>query len=373
MIDHSPEHGNAIRPTPARRRPSRPLIPGGLRGGTALVTMTLLFAGCAPDPQASADDGSTFRGGEGGFPEEAALFTDLEELTGLPEHPRAGASSEFWEHWGDGRAELSGYRVTTTRYGEPREGELSLIYVTEPHDRRSWIKDDDAQSPHRVEVLKLIRTNSFMTGVYPYSVMASTFAPVEHWRDERFQPVRVNLEVQEWCGSVSHRVWPGTDRLRSLRLSYFATEGETLRDVEIPAGTLFEDALLIQLRELDGPFYDGEDWEGWLVPELWRLRTGHGPVQAERARITRSLEEREGVPVTRFRLEAGDYERTFDVERDSPGRVLGWTTSTGEEAELIATERLAYWELNRLGDESYREELGLSPLASIPPGTVGCF
>jgi hypothetical protein len=74
------------------------------------------------------------------------------------------------------------------------------------------------------------------------------------------------------------------------------------------------------------------------------------------------------VATTRFTLQAGDYRRTFEVERDPPRRVLGWTTSTGETAELLSTERLAYWELNRPGDESWREALGLSARGSLPPG-----
>jgi hypothetical protein len=302
-------------------------------------------------------------------PASPALFADLDAFTGLSSAPRASASTEFWEHWGDGRAELSGYRLTISRYGEAREGELALIYVTEPHDRRTWIKDDDVGSPHRVEVLKLIRSMRFQTGIYPYYVLSSVFAPVDRWEDERFRPVRINLEVQEWCGGVSHRVWPGPGRLRSLRLSYFASEGETLREIRIPEGALFEEALLVQLRELDGSFHGGEDWEGSIVPELWRLRTGHGPVAALEARITRSETTRDGIPVTRFVLEAeaGAYRRTYDVERAFPRRVVGWETSTGERAELLESERLAYWRLNRPGDEAHLEALGLDPGFPQPP------
>jgi hypothetical protein len=249
--------------------------------------------------------------------------------------------------------------VTLSRYGEPRPAQLSLIYVTEPHDRRSWIKDDQAEEPNRVEVLKLIRSMQFMTGIYPYFVMGSTFTPVDAWQEERFQPVRINLDVQEWCGSVTHRVFPGRDGVRSLRLSYFEDEGETRQEAALEEGTLYEDALLIQLRELDGPFYGGEDWEGQMVPELWSLRTGHAVIHAVPARITRTQDTRNGVFVTRFRLEAGDYWRTYDVERAEPRRVLGWETSTGEIAEILQTERLSYWELNQPGDERYRESLGL--------------
>jgi hypothetical protein len=326
--------------------------------GTLSLAPTLV--GCASESPFPATPG-----------EEGALLPDLATFTGLPTAPRASASSAFWDHWGDGRAELSGYRITVPRYGEPREGEMALIYVTEPHDRRSWIKDDDVSSPHRVEALKLIRSFQFLTGVYPYAVFSSVFSPVDRWGEEPFHPVRIHLDVQEWCGSVSHRVWPAQDRLRSLRLSYFASEGETLREVALPEGTLFEDALLIQLRELDGPFQDGEDWEGWLVRELWSLRTGHGPVEPVRARISRSSATRGGGPVTRFRVEAEGYNRTLDVEESAPRRILGWETSTGEVAELLTTERLAYWSLNRLGDESVRGQLGLSPEGFLPPGNGG--
>lgn len=324
------------------------------------LALTLLAAAC------SAGEEGRDAGAPGGGPEpaeptpaEAALFGDIGSLTGLPASPRQTASPEFWDHWGDGRAELSGYRVTLDRYGEARDAELSLIYVTEPHDRRTWVKDDGAEAPDRVEVLKLIRSMHFFTGIYPYNVMASAFSPVDAWTDERFQPVRLNLDVQEWCGSVTHRVLPGAGRLRSIRLSYFADEGETRRETWVPEDTLYEDALLIQLRELDGPFHDGEAWEGFLVRELWSLRTGHRSIAPVPARIDRDDATRDGEPVTRFRLETGDYWRTYDVETAPPRRVLAWETSTGERAEILGTERLAYWTLNARGDEQHRGTLGL--------------
>jgi hypothetical protein len=331
-------------------------------GGTATALLLAFAASCSP--------GDAFLRPHGA---DGLLLPDLEQFSGLGDRPRSSASSGFWDWWGDGRAELSGYRVTVPRYREPREGTLALIYVTEPHDRRSWIKDDDAERPHRVEVLKLIRAFHFLTGIYPYSVTSSVFSPVDRWVPEPFHPVRINLDVQEWCGAVSHRVWPGEGRVRSLRLSYFASEGETLREIPVPEGTVFEDALLIQLRELDGPFQEGGDWEGWLVPELWSLRTGHGPVEPVRASITRSSALRDGTPITRFVLEAGPYQRIFEVEAEAPRRVLAWETSTGERAELLGTQRLAYWSLNRPGDEEVREALGLPPLQLLPgPGGAGC-
>ena len=335
-----------------RRRPASPTTVLAL-----VVGVSVGLPGCSRDI--------------GPSPVEGAIFSDLGTFSGLPRSPRAGASDAFWAHWGDGRAELSGYRATVSRYGAPREAELSLIYVTEPHDRRTWIKDDRVEAPNRVEVLKLIRSEHFLTGIYPYSVMASVFAPVEPWGGERFGPIRINLDVQEWCGAVTHRLWPGPSSVRSLRLSYFEWEGETLDEIPIPEGTLYEDALLIQLRELDGVFNDGEVWEGWLFPELWRLRNRGVSVEPERASITRATAERDGVPVHRFRVESEGYWRTIDVESEPPQRILGWENSVGDTAELIGSERLAYWSLNSPGDESYREALGLSPLGLLPSANAG--
>ncbi len=340
--------------------PPEPLRSGGGALVGALVFCAFLLFGCG-------EAGEDAPGSSDGM-----LFPDLAAFQQLPDEPLAGASTEFWEWWGDGRAEVAGYRMHVERYGEPREAELALIYVTEPHDRRTWIKDDGAEEPYRTEVLKLISSATFLTGFYPYSVMTTVFSPVDRYRSEAFSPVRISHSVQEWCGSYSHMLFPGSDRFRSLRLSYFAQHGERLLNVAKDPEALYEDALLIQLRELDGPFAEGGDWEGELVPELWRLRAGHGELEPVDARIRREEGVREWggeeVPVTRFTLVAEGYERVWDVERNPPRRVLGWRTSTGDEAELLESERLAYWELNRLGDESVRERIGLHPSGSLPPG-----
>ncbi|MBI4951518.1 MAG: hypothetical protein HY908_05760 [Myxococcales bacterium] len=277
-----------------------------------------------------------------------------------PGDPRGHASNAFRALWYDGSAELSGYRATQPRYGELRAGELVLVYVTEPMDRRTWIKDDDVAPAERVDVLKLNASLRFLAGIYPYSVMTSVFAPIDDWSDERFSPAKITITAQEWCGHVFQALWPGRDEVESQVASYFASEGEHTATVPVVAGTLYEDALLIQLRELDGPFAGGGDWSGMLVPSLWRVRRSHEAPRPVPARITRSSDGDGNGAVTRFVLAAGDYRRTFDIGQAAPHRVLGWTTSDGEDVRLLGTARLPYWELNRSGDETYRAQLGLA-------------
>lgn len=311
-----------------------------------LLPFSLLLAACAPAPPPPVAPGSV--------PAPA-------EVVALPGRPSDRASSEFWETWGDGRAEMSGYRATTMRYGAPRASEVVLIYVTEPHDRSTWVKDDEAPRGRRVNVLKLNHYESFQTGIYPYSVMTSVFSPVDGFGRGRFQPVKLTLTAQEWCGHTYHALWPGAARVRSTLLSYFASEGERSEVVEVPEGTLYEDALLIQLRELDGPFAGGATWQGRLVPTLWQGRVSHQPLRPVPATITRADTVLNGAAATRFTLQADSgYVRTFFVEQVAPRRVLAWETSTGDRADLLRTERLPYWTLNGPGDERYRAALGLS-------------
>ena len=269
------------------------------------------------------------------------------------------ASPAFWKVWGDGKAELSGYTTTTTRYGAPREGRVVLIYVTEPMDRRNWIKDDTGDVPvnERVNVLKLNNVLKFQTGIYPYSVMTSVFAPVDALMPERFAPAKIAMSAQEWCGQVYQKVIPAPEAFASELRSYFHAEGDSDTTVTIPPGTLFEDALLIQLRELDGPFARGKSWAGSIVPSLWSQRKSHAALGPVTATIKREDATREGAPVTRFTLKYASVVTTYDVEKAVPRRVLGWTTSGGDEAKLLKTTRLPYWQLNGPGDEKYLKEL----------------
>lgn len=329
----------------------------------SIVFLGTCVAGCTPTRATGAPEGG------------GALGRDVVEAGGRAHaafgaasaafwrRAKKGASQAFWTHWGDGKAELSGYRIETPRYGEKREGHVALIYVTEALDRRTLVKDDTGSvpEPERLHVIKLNHTLKFQTGIYPYSVMTSVFAPVADYGLERFFPAKISFTAQEWCGHVFQQLKPLKGRLWSSLASYFSTEGEAETLMDVSGEALYEDALLIQLRELDGPFNGGKDWTGQLVPGLWRTRRAHVPLTPVSARITRGTGERKGKPVNRFVLTFGDVERTYDVERETPRRVLAWSESDGERAELLKTARLPYWQLNRPGDERHRQALGLDP------------
>lgn len=291
------------------------------------------------------------------------------DIADLPDRPVASASSEFWDHWGDGRAELSGYKGQIRRYGELRRATATFVYVTEPHDRRTWVKDDEVEEPHRVNVLKLNRALKFQTGIYPYSIMTSVFAPTGDWGRRRFQPTKITMTSQEWCGHVFHGVWPGPEEFLVESRSYFADPGDDRRTVSTSSNTLYQDALPIQLRELDGDFNDGEDWEGEVVPGVWHARKDHDPIEPVDAQIERRETTLDGTPVTRFVLSYADVEVTYDIEREPPRRLLRWSHSNGSHLRLQKTARLPYWRQNAPGDEKLRQKLGLDPRIRESAGT----
>ncbi len=275
--------------------------------------------------------------------------------------PVRSASAAFWRHWGDGKAELSGYRVTTQRYGQKREAEVVFIYVTESLDTKTLIKNESAPPARKLPVLKLNRMLRFKTGIYPYSVMTSVFSPVGVYRGRRFNPVKIALSSQEWCGHVFHQLKLDNETARESLRSYFSNEGEHDRNLTLGSSLLYADSLPIQLRELDGVFNGGRNWSGKIVPELWEMRKAHTTLQGLDGRIVRKHAQRGSAPITRFVVSYGGYSVEYDVEKAFPRRILAWRTSNGESAILLRTARLSYWQLNHVGEETYRRKLGLTP------------
>ncbi|MFW5844680.1 MAG: hypothetical protein ACOCXJ_00470, partial [Planctomycetota bacterium] len=85
----------------------------------------------------------------------------------------------FRRQWYDQGAEISTYDLQQSRYGAPRGGRAVLIFVTEPVNTIDQVKSDDPDAADAVPALKLNATRNFLTGVYPYSTMSSTFRAID--------------------------------------------------------------------------------------------------------------------------------------------------------------------------------------------------
>ena len=282
----------------------------------------------------------------------------------------AGPGDRFGPHWHDGHAELSGYRLTVTRYGQPRVGRAVAIYVTEPFSRSGLVKaDNPSRNPDDTfDVMKLNLVRDFQTGVYDYNTMVSVFT-----RSSDFVPVKITFTSAEWCGHVYEELrWLAPNITHQLS-SYFEGETTTGRLKTKPGGVT-EDGLMVLLRGLRGEYLaSGQAKIVPFLPGSFYRRLNHQPIGWTSAKIEHLAQpQRVEIPAGVFNVtvyvvtvEDGRQGR-FEIELPYPHRVVRWswgaTAAGGAEAsetgELTGSTRLKYWQLKNNGHESYLAQLG---------------
>ena len=285
-------------------------------------------------------------------------------LTAIAIASPSGAQ-DFWQHWGDGKAELNGYALTQPRYGAAREGTAVYIYVTEEFSDRLRVKAEPGNHPDSdtYPVLKLNAVRDFSTGIYDYNVMTSTFLRVA----KGWPVAKVSFSSQEWCGHVWHQLVPRGDRIEGVLHSYFDGEADRRVELEMPEGGVLEDALPVLVRGWRGELLAaGESRDVPFLPSLLHARLRHEPLKWTKARIERSAATSTvAVPAGRFEVWTwtvdveGGRRLTFAVEKAPPYRLVRQTGPDGEELALRGSERLAYWKLNAPGGEKHLKQIGL--------------
>lgn len=301
-----------------------------------------------------------------------ALFFSLATAAATATSTHA-ASEAFYRTWSDGKGEIAVYRLTEERYREPHVGHAIIVTVSEEINADTYVKVESEETPpeKRIYVLKQNFLRKFATGIYDYSTETSTFvAPESHLGHAPFQAARITHTTQEWCGHVYQRLDLRSDGWRLHGHSYFEAEGDTER--LIPArDTWTEDALWLTIRELDGEWAQpGETKTLQLLPALWETRKSHRPT----APVSVNVQKRDAETIaTAFGVllaypwnwSVGDRQVTVWVEASAPHRILAWTDSRGGEAQIVACERLPYWELHDEHAQEVRERLGL-PSMELP-------
>lgn len=253
-------------------------------------------------------------------------------------------TKEFKKHWFDGHAEISSYELTQSRYGEQRKGNAVLIFVTEDFLPKEQVKAN-RKSDQTIPVLKINRTKSFLTGIYPYSVMTSSFLSLR--KDHSL--IKSVASIQEWCGQSYLQLNNKMNSWQLISHSYF--EGEADQQLSLEK-SLSEDAIWTLLRLNPKSLPVGKFS---ILPSLEQLRLDHLSIQPL---------------LVEGRLAEGSYSlnfintgRKFTIYFDSnfPYTIEGWEESytTKEEnytssAKRIHTERRQYWRENNLANEPLR-------------------
>ena len=286
--------------------------------------------------------------------------------------PHEALPDGFWELWGDGRAELSGYRLKTPRYGQVREGRATLVFVTERFTHAQRVKSDGGH-PDEYPVLKVNEVRDFQTGLYDYNVMTSTF----HRLDDEGRigaPVKVSMSMQEWCGHVYEQLVPTSESLTWTAHSYFDGEADRTLDLDGPAEGVVLDSLPAIVRGLLGPVLErGESLKATALPTLVHGRLVHRTpswtsLSLSRAPKTTSIT----VPAGSFTVDVytsdvpGMYRTDWYVEAAWPHRIVKWETDHGEVAELLGSDRQSYWNQHGNGDEARLPEVLGHPVPTSP-------
>lgn len=261
-------------------------------------------------------------------------------------------SQEFKDYWYAGEAEITSYQLEQGRYGEIRPGSAVLIYVTEDFLPKEQVKAD-RQSQNNIPVLKLNATKKFLTGIYPYSIMTSTFYPVVTEQ----HALKVSQSMQEWCGQQYAQLNNRT-AFEVESHSYF--EGEADQSYTL-AKTHLENELWTQLRIAPEQLPTGSLE---IIPDFSYTRMKHVPLKAYTAQASRE----EG----RYTLEYPELKRKLVINYSPqfPYTINSWeeTFTSGfgagakeitSKATKIKTIKSAYWGKNSNNDEVIRKELGL--------------
>lgn len=280
-----------------------------------------------------------------------------------PDHPSL-APAGFWDHWGDGQAELAGYRLTQPRYAELRQGEAVHVVVTEDFTRATQVKSDGGHGDE-FPVLKLNAVRDFQTGLYDYNVLTSVFLPLDG-RLPIGQPTKLSLSVQEWCGHVYEHLVLAGGWADWVRHSYFDGEADGQARTPVPPDGIYADTLPLIVRGLTGervPLGGSIDVP-WMPTGLDRRAAHVTPVWG-RATLRRAAGglvesvlgtvESEVWTVT----PAEGPESTWVVESAAPRRLLSWSRTDGEAGVLTGVVRGPYWRQHDNGDEALRASLGL--------------
>lgn len=265
------------------------------------------------------------------------------------ELPVRALTEEFKAYWYNGQAEITSYNLEQERYGEIREAEAVLIFVTEDFLPHIQVKADRSSETNQ-NVLKLNKTKKFFTGIYPYSIMTSVFYPLH----EKNHALKVSTSVQEWCGHVYVQL----NNRNSFEInshSYFESEADQVFDFQ---KTHLEDELWTQLRVNPAELPSGEIQ---MLPSFEFIRLRHKELKPYKTIAT--TETIDALQV--FKVEYPDLDRSLSIwfEPVFPFKILKWEEQIGAlttKATFKNQLKTNYWSKNKNQDSHLRDSLQLN-------------
>ena len=265
----------------------------------------------------------------------------------------------FQSYWYQGRAELTRYALRQARYGDQHDGEAVLVFVTEDFLPKLQVKQEHGDSPSAISVLKLNAYRRFYTGIYPYTLMTSSFTPA---LEPRGPTLKLSSAIQEWCGHVYTQINRRADGLHAVMHSYFQDDVD--QKTTLPIARL-EDGLWAQIRIDPSAISVGKQE---LIPALDYIRMRHKALRAYPAEVTRKSQVETDLvdhPVDALEVKYPALGRDLTIyhEPKFPYVIQAWEENVGPQRTTAVRSRAIiddYWHHNAASDAWYRDALGLT-------------
>ncbi|TYP92011.1 hypothetical protein LX73_2254 [Fodinibius salinus] len=277
------------------------------------------------------------------------------------------SDSTFKAYWYQGEAELNRYDMEQIRYGEVRDGDAVMVFVTEDFLTEEQVKlESAAEGRETASVLKLNFIKEFVTGIYEYNMMSSIFTPVNY--QDRPRSLKVASSSQEWCGTTYSQMNFNAvkNKYKITGHSYFEAEGDYQKSVE---ATLLEDEIWTKLRLNPDLLPEGNIQ---VIPSSFSIRTTHAEWGIQQATAKKSKWTGSSFPgdsLKSYSLRYNESGRMLNIiyEQSFPHQIAGWIQSkvTSEDDTLTAKSvrthsiKSSYWQKNTNSDEKLRKKLGL--------------
>ena len=286
---------------------------------------------------------------------KSALITPAINEVLKNESPVRHLNQEFKGYWYSGKAEITSYQLSQLRYGELREGTAVTIFVTEDFLPKEQVKAND-YSKNNIPVLKLNITKNFITGIYPYSIMNSTFSPLS----TKEHPIKITTSSQEWCGQMYMQL-NNTEKFNVISHSYF--EGEADQKISFDKSMLESELWnLIRINPEELP-----TGEFMMIPSFEFIRLNHKEIKAYKA--VASLTKNGPLQVYSINYPSLPRQLTIYFNSSFPYEIEKWEESSftnpndtlGLKTTALKIKRLRsnYWAKNSNKDKQLRDSLGL--------------
>lgn len=269
-----------------------------------------------------------------------------------PETKNKNQQQSFNSYWYRGTAEITSFQLSQVRYGEVHKGTAVHIFVTENFLPNKQVKADHNNAKN-IPVLKLNSVKKFTTGIYPYSLMTSSFSPI----DTNKKALKISFSAQEWCGNTYMQL-NNRENFDIESHSYFETNADKKLSLK---KEVLEDEIWNLLRISPKKLPIGKMN---IIPSMEFLSLHHKKIKAYEA-ITK-LEEKDSFFYYQIEYPNLNRKITIQFTNQFPYNILGWEETLNSygkklvtKATKIKTIQSDYWNKHKVIDASDRKKLGL--------------